>query len=126
MELLVHLLLNKLQHYFNNTSTNNDDYIIIIIKIVIIMINIIIIIITIIIIKATYNNNNNNGSLTVNPPSGSSPVKNLQKKLNWNLQYKKQKYRTIKGYCIKNKNVIKISNSNTTLYAIYKLFTNVI
>ena len=94
------------------------------------MINIIIIIITIIIIKATYNNNNNNnnnnGSLTVNPPSGSSPVKNLQKKLNWNLQYKKQKYRTIKGYCIKNKNVIKISNSNTTLYTIYKLFTNVI
>ena len=95
------------------------------------MINIIIIIITIIIIKATYNNNNNNnnnnnGSLTVNPPSGSSPVKNLQKKLNWNLQYKKQKYRTIKGYCIKNKNVVKISNSNTTLYAIYKLFTNVI
>ena len=50
----------------------------------------------------------------------------LQKTLNWNLQYKKQKYRTIKGYCIKNKNVIKISNSNTTLYAIYKLFTNVI
>ena len=100
------------------------------------MINIIIIIIIIIIIKTTYNNNNNNnnstntnnnnGLLTVNPPSGSSPVKNLQKKLNWNLQYKKQKYRTIKGYCIKNKNVIKISNSNTTLYTIYKLFTNVI
>ena len=94
------------------------------------MINIIIIIIIIIIIKATYNNNNNNnnnnnGLLTVNPPSGSSPVKNLQKKLNWNLQYKKQKYRTIKGYCIKNKNVVKIRNSNTTLYAIYKLFTNV-
>ena len=43
----------------------------------------------------------------------------LQKTLNWNLQYKKQKYRTIKGYCIKNKNVIKISNSNTTLYTIY-------
>ena len=35
--------------------------------------------------------------------------------------YKKQKYRTIKGYRIKNKNVIKISNSNTTLYVIYKL-----
>ena len=52
------------------------------------MINIIIIIfiIIIIIIKATYNNNNNNnnnniGLLTVNPPSGSSPVKNLQKKI---------------------------------------------
>ena len=43
----------------------------------------------------------------------------LQKTFNWNLQYKKQKYRTIKGYCIKNKNVIKISNSNTTLYTIY-------
>ena len=68
------------------------------------------------------------------PPSVSSLVKNynikkdcniLQKKLNWNLQYKKQKYRTIKGYCIKNKNVIKISNGNSTLYAIYE-FTNVI
>ena len=35
--------------------------------------------------------------------------------------YKKQKYRTIKGYRMKNKNVIKISNSNTTLYVIYKL-----
>ena len=50
------------------------------------MINIIIIIIIIIIIKATYNNNNNNnnnnnGLLTVNSPSGSSPVKNLQKKI---------------------------------------------
>ena len=48
----------------------------------------------------------------------------LQKKKE--LKSKKQKYWTIKGYCIKNKNVIKISNSNTTLYAIYKLFTNVI
>ena len=50
----------------------------------------------------------------------------LQKTLNWNLQYKKQKYRTIKGYCIKNKNVVKNRNSNATLYTIYKLFTNVI
>ena len=50
----------------------------------------------------------------------------LQKKLNWNPPYKKQKYWTIKGYWIKNKIVIKISNSNTTLYTIYKLFTNVI
>ena len=83
------------------------------------------------------NNNNNNGLLTVYPPSGSSPVKNYniknektliyyQKKLNWNVQYKKQKHRTIKGSCIKNKNVLKISNSNTTLYTIYKLFTNVV
>ena len=40
----------------------------------------------------------------------------LQKKMNWNLQHKKQKYQTIKGYCIKNKNVIKINNSNTTSY----------
>ena len=77
------------------------------------------------------NNNDNNGLLTVYPPSGSSPVKNYniykkeklqyttKIKLNWNLQYKKnkQKYRTIKGYCIK---------INTTQYTIYKLFTNVI
>ena len=48
------------------------------------------------------------------------------KKMNWNLQYKKQKLWTIKGYCIKNKNAIKIGNSNTTLYTIYKLFTNLI
>ena len=34
----------------------------------------------------------------------------LQKKLNWNLQYKKQKYRTIKGYCIVDHNAFKRRN----------------
>ena len=71
----------------------------------------------------------------MSPPSGSLPVKKLQCKkmktiiyykkkeieLKSTIMYKKQKYRTIKGYRIKNKNVIKISNSNTTLYVIYKL-----
>ena len=70
------------------------------------------------------------------PPSDSSPVKNYSIK-NEKLKYTTKKIeiyniksnnigRTVKGYCIKNKNVIEISISNTTLYAIYKLFTNVI
>ena len=56
----------------------------------------------------------------MSPPSGSLPVKKLQYKKNENynilqkkeielkstIMYKKQKYRTIKGYRIKNKNVI--------------------
>ena len=64
----------------------------------------------------------------MSPPSGSSPVKTLQYKA-WHVQYTaKLKYEIYSmksnsiGYC---KNVIEISNSNTTLSAIYKLFTNV-
>ena len=45
-----------------------------------------------------------------------------KKKLNLNLQYKKQKYRTIKRYCIQNKNVIKIST--VIVIQPYMQFTN--
>ena len=82
-----------------------------------------------------YNDNNNNGLLTVYPPGGSSPVKNynIKRMKNYNiLQKKKQLKSTIWKVIILDckkllyKNVREISNSNTTLYAIYKLFTNCI
>ena len=79
-------------------------------------------------LKDGSNNNNKNGLITVSPPSASSPVKTLQYKA-WHVQYTaKLKYEIYSmksnsiGYC---KNVIEISNSKTTLSAIYKLFTNV-
>ena len=66
-------------------------------------------------------------------PSGSLPVKQYNiKKWKTTIYYKKKLKSTIQKAIILDykrilyKNVIEISNSNTTLYAIYKLLTNVI